>query len=141
MKIFRALYSKITNTLFKRKMSKIYTTLDSHTALQLLVHQLKPLLHLFFRENLPAATVRARRPASHTIPLRRDRSTPATIVRRARASLLQKTCCTPGSRVEGETKRVVFRQMSEFGSLVKPTHVTDACTSGPSMYEVGTVLV
>ena len=31
-KIFRALYSKITNTLFKRKMSKIYTTLDSHTA-------------------------------------------------------------------------------------------------------------
>ena len=31
MKIFRALYSKISNTLFKRKMSKIYTTLDSHT--------------------------------------------------------------------------------------------------------------
>ena len=42
---------------------------------------------------------------------------------------------------QGETKRVAFRQMSEFGSLVKPTHVTDACTSGPSMYEVGTVLV
>ena len=31
MKFFRALYSKITNTLFKRNMSKIYTTLDSHT--------------------------------------------------------------------------------------------------------------
>ena len=42
---------------------------------------------------------------------------------------------------QGETKRVAFRQMSECGSLVKPTHVSDACTSGPSMYEVGTVLV
>ena len=29
----------------------------------------------------------------------------------------------------------------ECGSLVKPTHVTDACTSGPSMYEVNTLLV
>jgi len=42
---------------------------------------------------------------------------------------------------QGETKRVAFRQMSLCGSLVKPTHVTDACTSGPSMYEVGTILV
>ena len=30
---------------------------------------------------------------------------------------------------QGETKRVAFRQMSECGSLLKPTHVTDACTS------------
>jgi len=42
---------------------------------------------------------------------------------------------------QGETKRVAFRQMIECGSLVKPTHVTDACTSGPSMYEAGTILV
>ena len=42
---------------------------------------------------------------------------------------------------QGETKRVAFRQMIECGSLVKPTHVTDTCTSGPSMYEVGTILV
>jgi len=50
---------------------------------------------------------------------------------------------TGGGRVacQGETKRVAFRQMNECGSLVKPTHVTDACTSGPSMYEVGTILV
>jgi len=32
-------------------------------------------------------------------------------------------------------------EMNECGSLVKPKHVTDACTSGPSMYEVGTILV
>ena len=31
-KIFRTPYSKITNTLFKRKMSKTFATLDSHTA-------------------------------------------------------------------------------------------------------------
>jgi hypothetical protein len=42
---------------------------------------------------------------------------------------------------QGETKLVAFRQMSLCGSLVKPTHVTDTCTSGPSMYEVGTILV
>ena len=42
---------------------------------------------------------------------------------------------------QGETKRVAFRQMNECGSLVKPKHVTDACTSGPSMYKVGTILV
>jgi len=46
-----------------------------------------------------------------------------------------------GVACQGETKRVAFRQMSECGPLVKPTHVTDACTSGPSMYEVGTILV
>ena len=45
--------------------------------------------------------------------------------------------CTLGC----ETKRVAFRQMSECGSLLKPTHVTDACTSGPSMYEVSTLLI
>ena len=38
------------------------------------------------------------------------------------------------ARVQGETKHVAFRQMSECGSLIKPTNVTDACTSGPSMY-------
>jgi hypothetical protein len=31
-KIFHTPYSKNTNTLFKRKMSKTFTTLDSHTA-------------------------------------------------------------------------------------------------------------
>ena len=30
-KIFHTPYSKNTNTLFKRKMSKTFTTLDSHT--------------------------------------------------------------------------------------------------------------
>ena len=51
------------------------------------------------------------------------------------------SCFTVRRVVPGETKRVACRQKSEFGSLVKPTHVTDACTSGPSMYGVGTVLV
>ena len=50
------------------------------------------------------------------------------------AAVLQVAC-------QGETKRVAFRQMIECGLLVKPTHVTDACTSGPSMYEVGTILL
>lgn len=31
-KFFHTPYSKNTNTLFKRKMSKTFTTLDSHTA-------------------------------------------------------------------------------------------------------------
>ena len=53
------------------------------------------------------------------------------------AQMFSMTCCMPGC----ETKHVAFRQMSECGSLIKPTNVTDACTSGPSMYEVGTVLV
>ena len=51
-------------------------------------------------------------------------------------------CWTGRVARQGET-RVAFQQMSEWESLVKPTHFTDldACTSGPSMYEVGTVLV
>jgi len=38
-KFFHTPYSKNTNTLFKRKMSKTFTTLDSHTEREEITHE------------------------------------------------------------------------------------------------------